>query len=164
VSRSEGDQKIFYVVHQNPFVIIVAVTDEQEIVLVGQHRYTSKAYSLEFPAGGCECSDPLNDGRRELHEETGFIASSWDAIGTLQIANGSMQQSALVLLAQDLHQTGHNKQAEDGIIEVRTVRFQKLMEMIIDCQLTDSDTISAAMLAGLKLGWLRHSNTRKTDL
>ena len=55
------------------WVNVVAVTDQDELVLVKQWRFGARAFTLELPAGLVETGeDPLLAGLRELREETGF--------------------------------------------------------------------------------------------
>ena len=69
--RSDG---IFGVVElQRPAVFVVALTDEDEVVLVTVDRHTVGP-SVEVPAGGTDGEDPLVAARRELAEETGLVA------------------------------------------------------------------------------------------
>ena len=79
VTRPDGSPGIYGVVHfANLAAGVVAVDDEDRIVLVGQHRYTIDAYSWEIPEGGVPAGETALDGaRRELREETGVEASEW---------------------------------------------------------------------------------------
>jgi ADP-ribose pyrophosphatase len=65
-------------------VVIIALTDAQEIVLVEQPRAAIGGHCIELPAGivGDEADfsdeDKIDAARRELEEETGFQARTWE--------------------------------------------------------------------------------------
>ena len=85
VDRPDGSPGIYGVVHfANVAAGVVAIDDEDRVVLVGQHRYTLDRYSWEIPEGGVpDGEDPLEGSKRELREETGLeaadVAASWPA-------------------------------------------------------------------------------------
>ena len=68
-----GTEKEFVVLQPPEWVNVVAVTPDQQIVLVQQFRFGIDALSLETPGGVMEAGeDPVAAGLRELREETGF--------------------------------------------------------------------------------------------
>lgn len=59
------------------WVNVVALTPDQQLVLVRQFRYGINEFSLEIPGGVIEPGEePIAAGLRELREETGFVGSS----------------------------------------------------------------------------------------
>ena len=79
VIRPDGQPGIYGVVEIRPSVGIVALNDRDEIVLVGQWRYTVNHYSWEIPRGGSRADevDIQCAAERELAEEAGVIAALW---------------------------------------------------------------------------------------
>jgi 8-oxo-dGTP pyrophosphatase MutT (NUDIX family) len=70
----DGFELDWYYVDTPPSVMIVPVTDDDELVFVRQYRHNLKAYALEFPAGTVSGGeDPAAAALRELEEETGFV-------------------------------------------------------------------------------------------
>ncbi len=71
----------FHVLEGPDWAASVALTDNQELVMVRQYRHGIKRDSLELPAGVIEPGeDPLLAAERELREETGYVAQSWHAL------------------------------------------------------------------------------------
>ena len=65
----------FYSIKMFDWVNIFALTDDNQVVLVKQHRVGKDMVTLEVPAGGMdEDEDPIDAARRELVEETGYTS------------------------------------------------------------------------------------------
>ncbi|MEK7123110.1 MAG: NUDIX hydrolase [Patescibacteria group bacterium] len=151
VVKPDGTKGSYHVVERRGSVFVVAINERQEVCLIGVYKYPTRMYSLEVPAGGCDPGErPLSAAKRELKEETGFAARSWKRLGTYQVLNGFVDEMGQVFLARDLHQTGTNGQAEEGIAEVRQVALAKCLAMIRDGEITDGQSIVALTLAALE--------------
>jgi 8-oxo-dGTP pyrophosphatase MutT (NUDIX family) len=71
----------FHVIEAPSWAGVLCITKDDEIVLVRQYRHGIAAESLELPAGMIEPGeDPLAGAKRELREETGYLADRWEAI------------------------------------------------------------------------------------
>src|SRR6478672_594931 len=127
VTRPDGGDGIFGVVEvQRPAVFVVALTDDDELVLVTIDRHTVGT-SVEVPAGGTDGEDPLAAARREHAEETGLVARDWREIGTMNALNGVCRAPEVVYLATGLARVpgapASAARAEEGIRGVRRVPF-----------------------------------------
>ncbi len=96
-------------------VIIVPITDKNEIVLVEQYRHAVQSAVLELPAGlvgdvtGQEEEESVEAARRELLEETGFAAGRMEFLFTGPVAPGTMSELLSFYYADQLvrrHQGG----------------------------------------------------------
>ncbi len=90
--------------------VILALTDDNEVLLVEQYRPPLGRPCIELPAGliGDEADgeDPLESARRELIEETGFAASQWEYVGEFASSPGAMGEIFHFYRATGLRQVG----------------------------------------------------------
>jgi len=83
-SRTSGKVHDYFVAHLADGVHAVAVTPDQQVVMVRQFRAGSRRDSLETPGGLLEPGeDPCAAGARELLEETGYAGDPPELVGTL---------------------------------------------------------------------------------
>ncbi len=157
VVRPDGSPGLYGVVEvRSPAVFVVPVTDDDEVVMVQVARYSTGTTSLEVPAGGSDGEDPLVAARRELAEETGLMADSWQAVGSMFALNGVCHAPEHVFLARGLRTASGSavatEQAAEGISAVRRVPWAQAVGMVRDGTVTDGETVAALMYAAIALG------------
>ncbi|MBU6389469.1 NUDIX hydrolase [Patescibacteria group bacterium] len=155
VVRPNGQPGIYGVVMTPPSVMIVPLTENGEVYMIGQNRYPTEKFSWELPAGGSDNQNLLTAAKRELKEETGLEAGSWEEIGSFQVMNGICSEICHVFIARELRATPGNSQDEEGITTVRIVAFSELLAMIRSGECDDGMSIAAIMQAALYLGILK---------
>ena len=95
-----------------PVVGIVALTNDQRVVLVEQYRPPIDGRIIELPAGlagdiaGAEDESLIEAAKRELLEETGYSAQAWSELGTGYSSPGLTDESMVLYLAERLEKTG----------------------------------------------------------
>ena len=80
-------QRMERVVLETPdWVNVIALTkDSRDIVIVKQHRFGSGGNTIEIPGGMIDPGEePLVAAKRELREETGYVATQWTALGPVE--------------------------------------------------------------------------------
>jgi ADP-ribose pyrophosphatase len=87
--------------------VILAITDDGEIVLIEQHRPALGASAIELPAGLIGDEDgagetPRQTAERELLEETGFTALAWRDLGEFATSPGMSAETFHLFLATGL--------------------------------------------------------------
>jgi ADP-ribose pyrophosphatase len=71
----------FYTIETRDWVNIIAITENQEVVMIRQYRHGSKEVTLEIPGGLVDEDHPEGAALRELLEETGFAGETIKYLG-----------------------------------------------------------------------------------
>ncbi len=143
VLNPSGNPGIYGVVHfRNLAIGIVALEDDGDIWLVGQHPFPLDAYSWEIPEGGAPLDeDPLAGARRELKEETGIEALTWREIGRLHLSNSVSDEAGIIYLATGLSH-GAAAPEETEALGLRRLPASEAYRMARHGELTDSLTVA----------------------
>jgi len=156
VTRPDGADGIYGVVAvREPAVFIVALTNQEEVVLVEIDRHTV-GRSLEVPAGAADGQLPMEAARRELLEESGYVAEDWRQLGGMSSLNGICEAPGFVFLALDATPGGDvvrrsEAQQSEGVLEVKLVPLLDAFELVRTGGITDAETVAALMHAAVYL-------------
>ena len=128
--RADGSRHRRDVVRHPGAVAIVALDDADRLLLVRQWRQPAGRALLEIPAGTLDrdpasgaIEDPELASRRELEEETGYRAGSWQKLGTFWTAPGFASELMHLYLATDLVAAGPDRLAPDADEALELVRL-----------------------------------------
>ena len=123
-------------------VLIVAMPDDQTVLLERQYRYALRRSFVEMPAGKLEPGeDPLACAQRELLEETGYSASRWDRLGAFHNAIGYSDEQIAVYLARDLRYAGASSTEPGEVLQVFSAPWRELLQWTTSGIVTDVKTI-----------------------
>jgi len=107
-------------------VVLIAVTDEREIVLVEQFRKPVGQHVIELPAGlvgdqGDSSETRLTAAARELEEETGFEAAQLEVLMDCPSSAGMSDEIVTFVQASGLRRTGPGGGDDSEDIQVHVV-------------------------------------------
>ena len=108
---------------------IVAVDAEDQVLLVRQYRSPAERVLLEIPAGTLDhgedgsVEDPEIASRRELEEETGYRAATWELLGRFWTAPGFATELMYLYLATDLAAAGDDRLRPEADERLHLVRL-----------------------------------------
>jgi ADP-ribose pyrophosphatase len=122
-------------------VVILPLLDDGRILLERQFRYPNNQVFVEYPAGKIDPGeDPLECAKRELLEETGYTAASWQFVCTIHNAIAYSDEHLDLFLATGL--TAGEAKLDDGeFLELFTTTLPELLEQVRRGEITDVKTI-----------------------
>jgi ADP-ribose pyrophosphatase len=160
--RADGSRHRRDVVRHPGAVAIVALDEHDRLLLVRQWRQPAGRTLLEIPAGTLErdsvtgaVEDPELASRRELEEETGHRAASWQKLGEFWTAPGFASELMHLYLAADLVAAGPGRLDPDADEALELVRLP-LVDALAAAErgeIEDAKTLVGILL----LGRLRHA-------
>jgi 8-oxo-dGTP pyrophosphatase MutT (NUDIX family) len=126
-SGVQRDWESFERVNCEGIVVIVPLTDENQILLTKQFRPPVHGYVIEFPAGLNDKGDTLEDAaRRELLEETGYNAKELIFLSDGPMSSGASGEILTAYLARGLDYKGIHGRDETEDIEIIKVPISEL--------------------------------------
>ncbi len=134
-----------YIVHPGA-VLIVPVLPDGRLGIVRQFRYPLDRILIEFPAGKLDPGEtPLATAQRELREEAGYIAASWQRLGRVHSVVSYSTEEIELLVATDLTHVGAKLDAGE-FLEVGTMSVEEMLAAVDHDEITDAKTVAALLL------------------
>jgi len=131
-----------YIVHPGA-VLVAPRLAHGRWILERQFRYPVGRVFVEFPAGKRDANEaPIDTGRRELLEETGYEAARWTRLGEVHPGIGYSNEAIDLWLAEDLRHVGR-KLDEDEHLDVVAMRGADLLAEADRGGVTDAKTLAA---------------------
>jgi 8-oxo-dGTP pyrophosphatase MutT (NUDIX family) len=136
-----GNRAELEVVHHPGGAAVVAIDTEMRVCLLRQYRYVAEGWIWELPAGKLEPDEPpLTTAQRELVEEAGVSAESWESLGTYLSSPGIFTEVLHLFLALNLQPTqSAHEHAE--VIEVHWIPLEEARQWALDGRINDGKTI-----------------------
>jgi 8-oxo-dGTP pyrophosphatase MutT (NUDIX family) len=143
-----------YIVHPGA-VAIIALNDSGELLLIEQYRHAQGKIMWEAPAGLMDLAneDPLETAKRELFEETGYVAKTWHVLLDLANTPGGSSEQIRIYFARDLslHPDGRpTGSAEELDMPVHWIPIKDVLESIRRGAVTNPQLVAgthAALIA-----------------
>lgn len=145
VELPNGKTSIREKVEHNGGVCVAPITANNELIFVRQFRYAYDTVLLELPAGKLEKGeDPFEAGKRELEEETGFVAGKYYDLGKFYPTPGYCGEIIYLYAASQLSST-HMHLDEDEYLEVEKIPLDKAVDMVLAGEIPDGKTQTLIM-------------------
>jgi len=103
LSPRTGKEHDFYVLDSVDWVNVIAITPDQQLVMVEQFRHGSNTVELEIPGGMMDPgeTDPVMTAVRELREETGYEGGNARLLGKIWSNPAIMSNHTHTVLIED---------------------------------------------------------------
>ncbi len=132
-------------------VAIAALTSENELLFVRQYRYPFKEVVLELPAGKLEKgTTPLENGKRELLEETGAVGYNYISLGAQMVSPGFCTEVVHLYMCR-VERFEKQQLDDDEFVNVERIPIDKAVEMVLNNQIFDGKTQTAVLKAAMLL-------------
>ena len=131
---------------------VIAVDENGEVFMVSQYRIAAREMMMEIPAGKIDNGeDPLECGKRELIEETGYAAEEFTYLGTYYATPGYCEEKLHIYLARKLNFVGQHLD-EGEFLNVKKYKLDDLCNMVMENKINDAKTAIAILKAKMILG------------
>jgi len=135
------------IVEHRGAVAIVALDEQNHVLMVRQYRAGAEREMLEIPAGTLEeGEDPLLCANRELSEETGYRAMQWEPLGMFYSSPGFCTEKMYLYLARHLTHGAAHPEA-DELLHVELVPWDHALAQITRGEIVDAKTIIGLLRA-----------------
>ncbi|WP_106396177.1 NUDIX hydrolase [Enterococcus timonensis] len=126
-------------------VAIVAINDEDRIILVKQFRKPVEQILLEIPAGKIDDRDhdsPEETALRELEEETGFTTDHLELVSAGFMSPGFSNERLWIYFTDRLQKVEHPRpQDDDEVLAVSTYSLEEILELMAAGEIVDAKTV-----------------------
>jgi|SRR5690625_1554413 len=139
-----------YVAHPGA-VAIVAVDEEERMVLVQQYRHPVRRELWEVPAGLLDVpgEDPLEAAKRELWEEADLRAETWEHLVDYYTTPGGSDEKLQVFLARDLREVPaderYERTDEELGMPITFVPVRDVVESVLTGGIMNPSTVVGAL-------------------
>jgi ADP-ribose pyrophosphatase len=138
----EGKVVLRELVEHNGGVVILCLPTPEEVVLIKQYRYSVDEELYEFPAGRMEKGEePLAAAKRELTEETAYVAKEWQEISRFYTAPGFCNEMLYMFKATDVTIASKSLD-EDEETEVVVMKLTEAWDLVTAGKVRDAKTVA----------------------
>lgn len=151
IELENGERAVREYIRHPGGVCVAAVDDDENIYMVEQFRYPFGKALTEVPAGKLEFGeDPERCGRRELKEEVGAVADSFEYLGCIYPTVAYDTEIIHMFLARGLH-FGEQHLDDGEFLDVKKIPLKEVYRMVMANELNDAKTQMAVLKTYLKL-------------
>ncbi|MEY4423988.1 MAG: hypothetical protein RLZZ258_1091 [Actinomycetota bacterium] len=152
----QGEQLKREFVKHTGAVAVLAINETNEVLLIKQYRHPVREYLWEIPAGLLDQpgESKLEAAKRELLEETGYIANSWEELISFHTTPGGNDETIKIFIAKELRHQGYDQplEGEEVDLEITWVSFNEALTSVLAGDMKNPSAVVGIMAAALKLG------------
>lgn len=158
VQLEDGQEAYRELIHHDDAVAILAIDNQDRVLLVKQYRSALDEAIYEIPAGLIDrhngiADDPLETAKRELEEETDYQANEWKYLDKFYVSPGYLDEQIYLFYASELTEVQDPLPQNEGeFVTAQAFTRQETQELIDNGEIKDLKTIYALKLWLLKGG------------
>jgi 8-oxo-dGTP pyrophosphatase MutT (NUDIX family) len=153
VAMPGGGSSVREVVHHPGAVAVVAIDDDDRVVMLRQYRHPVGTRLRELPAGlrDEDGEPPLATAQRELAEEAQLSAERWSLLTTTYSTPGFCDEMVLVYLAEGLRPAerpdGFTVEHEEADMTVERVPLADAVQLVFDGEIRNAIAVIGLLAA-----------------
>ncbi len=151
VAMPGGSRARREVVEHPGAVAVVALDENEQVVLIHQYRYPLDRRLWELPAGLLDVAgeDPLRTAQRELAEEVGLAAREWSVLVDIASSPGFTDESERVFLARGLSEVDRPDAAgdEEADLVIHRIPLAEAVRMVFAGEIVNAPAVSGLLAA-----------------
>lgn len=157
LTSPDGGEPFTRVVVEHPGAsIVLALDEDDQVLVVEQYRHVTGRRLVELPAGLLDVpgEDPLVCAQRELLEEAGYAARDWSHLLSVLSSPGLISEIQHIYVARDLTHVpdrgGFKLEHEEALMTVSWVPFDDLLQACWGGSVQDAPLVLAVMAYALR--------------
>ncbi len=143
-----------YVAHLGAAAVL-AVDDQQRVLLIQQYRHPIRMRDWEIPAGLLDEAgeSPLQAAQRELAEEVDLVAANWEPLVSVFTTPGGNDEIVHVFLATGLSPAGtaFARDAEEADIRVQRLGLSEVVDAVLAGRMRNGILAVAVLAAAQRM-------------
>ena len=153
VAMPGGGDSVREIVSHPGAVAVVALDDQDRVVLLRQYRHPVADRLWELPAGlrDADGEPPLRTAQRELAEEVQLAAARWSLLANVYNSPGFSDELVLIYLAQELSDVarpdGFVVEHEEADMTVERVPLDEAVQRVFDGDIRNSSAVVGLLAA-----------------
>jgi 8-oxo-dGTP pyrophosphatase MutT (NUDIX family) len=132
-----------HIIEYNDEIMVFALTQDRQVVLIRQYRHGLRDVILELPGGSVDAGEsPLEAARRELMEETGYAGETFIALGQVSPNPAIYTNQLHIFLAVDVESSGRQSVYDVDGVEVVLMPLEDVISKARSSELINSLNIT----------------------
>lgn len=137
--RTDGTKGLYAYLEKQQGVVVITLDDDNSIYLIEEYRYPIKKHFLQLPGGAAESDDLIKEAKKELLEETGITAQSFEKLGELYASPGHDTTLNHIFLARKLDKSGIKlslQESDESINSIKKYSLPEIKDLILTSKIT----------------------------
>jgi ADP-ribose pyrophosphatase len=139
-----GAVRTFSIIRSSDWVNVIALTPDDQVVLVRQYRHGIGRQTLEIPGGMVDPGEsPLEAAQRELREETGYATARWVELGMVEPNPAIQTNRCHTFLALDVEPVGEVELDAGEVLVMETAPLSAIEGLVRGGAITHALVVAA---------------------